>query len=145
MFNLYTDSTQYVKNAKAELSRYLSRYKKTFYILSVIIALGVASTAIITTIMVSKVWYQQYPNWFFFFTAGISAFSALLTSIINYFLIRDKIQSYKRKLLWIEAEEEKYRLKLTRKYQSHYRDYHFYTSVASYLDNMSAKREAQHD
>lgn len=145
MYKLYTEAPLFVKNAKKELIIYLERYRKVFYILSVLIGLGTAAGSIITTLVLSKVFWDDYPNWFFFLTAGISAFSVLMMSTINYFLIREKIHTYKRKIKWIEAEELKYRLELSKQYQSKFKDYNLYLSVASYLDNISAKKEAQHD
>lgn len=145
MYRLYTDASLFAKNAKKELEVYLRRYKKVFYILSVLIGLGTALGSIVTTLVLSKVIWSDYPDWFFFLTAGISAISVLMMSTINYFLIREKIHSYKRKIKWIEAEELKYHEKLSKQYQSKFRDYNLYLSVASYLDNISAKKEVQHD
>ena len=145
MYKLYTDAPLFVTNAKRELSTYLERYKKVFYTLSVLIGLGTATGSIVTTLVLSKVIWTDYPNWFFFLTAGISAFSVLMMSTLNYFLIREKIHNYKRKIKWIEAEELKYHQKLSKQYQSKFRDYNLYLSVASYLDNISAKKEVQHD
>lgn len=145
MFSLYTDALEYVHNASTTVNKYLIRYKRIFYTLNVIIGAGTASTAILTALLVSKIFWATYPEWYFFVTAGVAALTTLLSSTINYFLVKDKIHSYQRKINWIKAEEAKHDMKLGKKYQSHKRDYNLYLSVASYLDNFSAKREAQHD
>lgn len=145
MFNLYNDSLEYVHNATETVEKYLRRYKRMFYVLSVLSGIGAAAVAILTAILVSKVIWASYPEWYFFVTAGIAAITTLFSSTINYFLVKDKIHSYQRKINWIKAEEAKHHMKVGKKYQSHKRDYNLYLSVASYLDNFSAKREAQHD
>lgn len=145
MYSLYKDANVYVKQATDTFEKYLRWYKRMFYTFNIIIGLGTLTTATLTALAVSKTVWSSYPEWYFFVTAGIAAVTTLLSSTINYFLVRDKIHSYKRKLNWIRAEEAKHKMGVGRRYQQKNKDYHLYLSVAAYLDNLSAKKEVEHD
>ncbi len=87
-------------------------------------------------------WYgvNSKPLWFYFLSSGVSAFSALTASLINFFVVKDKYQNASRKLHEIKAQIVLFKNETGiygRKVKN--RDYLLYKKVAGICGNKAAK------
>jgi len=118
--------------------------KKMNVFLNVVIIFAGLITTVITSLMVSKLIYSSYPDWFFYATAGISAGTGLATSILNFFIIQDNIKTYKGNLINIRAEIASYESKAKPTYQRRKagdNDYELFLAVAKITGSKAARKE----
>lgn len=123
-----------------DLKRRLSFFKIIFLILNIFIWFSALVTSIFA-ILVTAYYGTSLPSWYPFLTAGIGAFTTFTTSLINFFLVRDKIKDYQNFLNKIRLEVNKYNYKLMKKYQDSERNWHLFLVIESIIGNNAAARE----
>ena len=145
MTNLYDNPQNYVKNILIDVEGDYKRYKAIFVTLNILIAIFTALSTIITAIIISKLVFSTFPEWYFFATAGLSAFSALFGSIVNYFNISDKIKDFKKQRNDIQIEQIKFENNISEAYSGPDKEYRLYLRVSAIVGNESSQVEVKYD
>lgn len=78
--------------------------KSLFIYLNIISMFATLVILAITTIVISKVFSKEIPSWYFYATTVASAIITLITSLINFFLVKDNAQKYSAQVKYIEGE-----------------------------------------
>ena len=102
------DPLKYVKHYHKMAGYYYLLNKWLFYCFNILTAAAALAAVIITTIIVSKLLNTAVPAWYLYFTTSISAVTALITSLVNFFLLKDNIAKFARRKVLIGAELIKY-------------------------------------
>lgn len=144
MYKLYSNAEEYKNHNIKNLVARRSKYKKIFIILNLFSALLSLIATIITALLISKLLYSSFPDWFFYTTAGISAGISLISSLLSYFIVNDTINNISKKLIKIEVEDVLYKNKLIEKYKEDNADFSFYVSIAIILGVNIAKKEVEY-
>ena len=145
MYRIFPDVQEYKEHNIKRLRNSVKKLKIIYIILSTLSLLAVLAGSIITALLVSKLIYAQYPIWFFFLTAGISAGTTLISNILSYFVVQEKLAKVKKQLNDIDAEEVLYNNKLHEKYKGKNRDIAYYLSIATILDSIAASKEVNYE
>ena len=145
MFNLYTSPMEYIKSNVKRLESRHSLYKKLFLFFNVVAFSMALFSSVLTALMISKLIYSSYPDWFFYATAGASAVGALMASLLNFFVINSNISDFKEKINGIEGELVLYNNKVTKRYKGKHREFNLYLKVGVILGSKAAKEEASND
>lgn len=141
MLKLTTDPKDFVSAVHSNLTRRRIRFKRYFIILNMLTVLGVLFTTVLAAVMVSKIVYQKYPDWFFFATAGISAMLSLVSSFLNFFVVKDTVEKATIQLNKIEKIMILYSNKLTDKFSGDYAEFNLYNEVSIAMHWISKKQE----
>ncbi|NQZ28861.1 MAG: DUF4231 domain-containing protein [Mycoplasmatales bacterium] len=93
IYHLHDSPMEYVEARRKHSKRDLIIFRQLFIWLNVAIALAAATMAILTALIFSLLLFGgQKPAWFFFMVTGVSATTTMLTSFINFFVIKGKYQ-----------------------------------------------------
>lgn len=144
MRNIFTDSFEFIDSKIKFYKRRIKILKKINVFLSIIIILAGFVTTAITSLMLSKLFYHSYPDWYFYATGGISGATGLATSLLNFFVIQDNIKLYKSNVKRIEAEVISYFQKAKKIYKNKSENknkYFLFLTVASINGSDAAKKE----
>ena len=143
MLNLSIDSKEYASSLYKYLFNRRKRLKWYFLTLNILAVLGALFTTVLTAILVSKLVYEKYPDWFFFATAGSSAMLSLVSSFLNFFIIKDTINKIANKLNKIEKIMILHSNKLTDKFKGNKADFHLYNDISIIVNSKSKKQEVK--
>lgn len=100
-FHLSVD--KYINNHIRDVREDALRLKFLFYFLNLLFAVGTLGTTVLTTILISKIWIDYFPIWFYYATTGISALTSFFTSILNFFVVKDKYLLRQKQLTQLRA------------------------------------------
>lgn len=114
--------------------------KGLFIFLNILILLTALVTAIFA-IYVTAFLANSLPFWYPYLTAGIGAGTTLITSLINFFLISDKIKKNEVTYNKILMELNRFQTKLVKKYATSDRRWHLFVAIEAILGNDAAKLE----
>lgn len=79
---------------------------------SLISILAGAFVVIFTAVVFSGLVTTGTPDWFFYGTTGVSAAIAFLTSLFNFFYVKENVAKYKLRFEKIRLEITKYKLEI---------------------------------
>lgn len=158
-------SREYSKSALREVEWRMIVNKRVFVLLNALSFSFVMFGSILTTLVLSKqvsvflegvvskdangnpilvngapVISLGVPNWYYFLAAGISSFSTLISGMLNFFVIRDKIKLYTQKREDILYEIVSFNNQTVDKYKAKDRDYVYYKSIAAILGSHAIRK-----
>lgn len=122
------------------LKRKIKHLKHVFVTLNIFILFAALTTSIFA-ILVTAYLAHALPWWYPYLTAGIGAFTTFTTSLLNFFIVRDKIKIYHHALNKIHIEINKYDSKLVNKYKGNEKDWHLFIAIEAIMNNDAAKME----
>ncbi len=97
IYHLHDTPMEYVEARRKHSKRDLILFRQLFIWLNITIALAAATMAILTALIFSLLLFGgKKPAWFFFMVTGVSATTTMLTSFINFFVIKGKYQDAMR-------------------------------------------------
>ncbi|TCG10454.1 DUF4231 domain-containing protein [Mycoplasma todarodis] len=97
IYHLHDTPMEYVEARRKHSKRDLIIFRQLFIWLNVAIAIAAATMAILTALIFSLLLFGgKKPAWFFFMVTGVSATTTMLTSFINFFVIKGKYQEAMR-------------------------------------------------
>ena len=137
MFNLSTNAKEYASSIYENLFKRRTRFKWYFLILNLLTVLATLFTTALTAILVSKLVFQKYPDWFFFATAGSSAILSLTSSLLNFFVVKDSIKKTTSKLNKIEKIMVLHSNKLTDRFEGENSDFYLYNEVSKIVNSIT--------
>ncbi|CAM9136913.1 DUF4231 domain-containing protein [Mycoplasma marinum] len=96
IYALHSNPIEYVNSRKNKAKKEMIIFRIIFIILNLTVALAAASIAILTALVFSLLLYGgKKPTWFFFTTTGVSAITVMVTSFVNFFVIKGRYQQAK--------------------------------------------------
>ena len=144
MLNLYTDAFEFIDSKIRFYKKRVKYLKKINIFLNCILIFTGFVTTTLTSLILSKLLYNFFPDWFFYYTAGITAATGLATSLLNFFVIKDNIKVYSNNINRIKAEIISYFQKTKKIYQNkslEKNQYFLFLSVSSIIGSSIAKKE----
>lgn len=145
MNSTYTNSTKFANDKLNTILLRIRKYTRVYYSLTILISLMASFSSVMTSIMISKMVWNKDGNgnvdWFYVMTTFISAITTFIVSTLNFFMIKDKIDSAKK--LWhkVEAEIVKHDLHVGIYANRENADYNLFIIVSQLTDNVAAKKE----
>ncbi len=115
---------------------------RTIFIALNILILAIALVTAIFAIYVTAFLAAKLPSWYPYLTAGIGAGTTFITSLINFFIISDKIKKNEVIYNKILMELNRYQTKLVKKYEGANNKWHLFVALEAILGNDAAKAEA---
>ena len=79
-------------------------YKYIFVLFNVFSMIATFAILTLSTLVVSKTLFNGVPSWYFYATTVVSAVITLITSLINFFYIKDQAEHYKKLHQYIQGE-----------------------------------------
>ncbi len=140
---LFVDINRYQNKKLASTAHKIKRNKMLNIFLNILIVVSALAAASLTTLIISKQIYSSYPSWYFLVTAGISAGTTAIATLLSFFYVKENYKKHKANLKKIEAEIVLYDNKLLDKYSSSRRDYELFLSIESILGSKEAEKEAE--
>lgn len=140
MYSLKQTPISYVEDNKFLLERKLVKFKRLFFTLNFIAILAGAFSSILVAIMISHLVYDAWPMWYFYASTAASALTTLVTSLLNFYVVRDTINKSKKTLNLISKEEALYHNKAATRYKGKSAEFNLYLSVGAILDSKAAKK-----
>lgn len=128
-----------------ERKRNIKKHRRIYIILNVLIITASLFSAVLSTIVVSKLVYKSYPEWFFFATAGISAVTALGSTLLNFFIVHDALKREEKNLNLIHLEIVKYDNELEKRYIGKDREYNLFVFLEAIIGSGPAREEAGYE
>ena len=119
----------------------IKNYRRIYVILNVISILAVFASATISTLIISKLVYSSYPDWFFYATAGVSATTAFISTLLNFFFIHDNLKDEERHLKLMQLEIVKYNNGLSDKYIGKHKDFNLFATIEAINGSKAARKE----
>lgn len=110
-----------------------------FYSLNIFSAILAATSTIVAALVISKLIWESFPDWFFFLTTAITSGTALFASILNFFTVKQNLDEREQQILDIESELWLYNAKASERYKAKNRDYMLFLRVASIANNQKAQ------
>ena len=93
IYHLHEKPLEYVEAQIKHSKRNTIIFRQLFIWLNFAIAVAAATMAILTALIFSLLLFDgKKPTWFFFIATGVSAVTTMLTSFINFFVIKGKYQ-----------------------------------------------------
>ena len=136
----YIDTPQkYVDKKLADLKQEYKFLRIVYYTLNVLTGILSAASSIVVALVVSKLLWDSFPDWFFFMTAAVSSFSAFAAGLINFFVIKDNMKKKEKQILDIESEKWLYEAKAAGRYKGDRKDFMFFLKVANIAENDKAR------
>lgn len=105
----YKNPLQYASHHHKMAGYYYALNKWLFYFFNILTAIAALTLVIVTTVIVSKLLTTVVPTWYLYFTTSISAITALISSLVNFFLLKDNINKFNKRKVLIAAELIKYK------------------------------------
>lgn len=138
---LYKDARVYAQDL-LDIRKTKVRVNKTLYfVLNISSAFFAFASATLIALIFSKIFFSKWPEWYFFASAGTSAFITLLSSVVNYFTVKDNMIKYRHEIKLIEREIFKYEHRMGKLYANKDKDFFLYANVASIVGSREAKKE----
>ena len=91
---------------KARRSTHINR--TLFYLFNIFSMITTFVILVLTTLVISKILTTSIPEWYFYATTVVTAIVTLVTSLINFFYVKDKYDKNKELSQFIEGEIIKY-------------------------------------
>ena len=130
---------------KDEVMKYLNnkiKITRTFFnILRVITFFGAFATVTIVALIMGRVFIGFYPAWFFFATASITASLAFITSLINFFVLRENMDKYRTERRRVKFEILKYENNISERYAHGNKQYNLNIAIGEIIGSKAAKKE----
>lgn len=114
-------------------------YKRLFNYFNVLSMIAAFVITTLSTIVFSKVWFSSVPSWYFYSTTFVTALITFITSIINFFYIKQKYLDAVRNHELIKSEIMKYSEKIGHYKAAKNRDFEIFHRVNLILGNQLAK------
>ncbi len=93
IYHLHSTPMEYVEARRKHSKRDMILFRQLFIWLNIAITFAAATMAILTALIFSLLLFGgKKPSWFFFMVTGVSATTTMLTSFINFFVIKGKYQ-----------------------------------------------------
>ncbi|MCR8612921.1 MAG: DUF4231 domain-containing protein [Mycoplasma sp.] len=110
--NLYIldDPIIFVEKALNSSRRNFKINKIIFVLINIFAMLMTFATLTITAIIISKIFYDEIPSWYFYATTVVSASVAFASSIANFFYVKDNMNKYKKEKELIIGEIIKFEM-----------------------------------
>lgn len=102
---VFVEKQFYLSEKKAKLFKHLFIY---FNILTMFATFAIL---VLSTLVVSKVIFNGIPTWYFYATTFLSALLTLVTSLVNFFYVKEKYEINNRLHQYIKGEITKYSAK----------------------------------
>lgn len=131
---------EYGKKTINWIKRKIRVLKRVFVALNIFILFAALVTSLFA-IFITAYLGSSLPFWYPYVTAGIGAFTTFTTSMINFFVVRDKIKNYQVAFNKIWIEINKFNSKLVNKYKNKERNWHLFVAIEAILGNEAAKLE----
>lgn len=131
-----------IKYSERTLEKLKKEYKFlriVYYSLNILTAILAATSTIVAALVISKLIWVSFPDWFFFLTTAITSGSALFTSILNFFTVKQNMLNREKQIVDIESELWLYNARASERYKAKDRDYMLFLRVASIADNQKAQ------
>ncbi len=145
-YKLFNKPLDYVEEKLKQSKKDMIIFRTLFVALNFLIAVAAATMAIITSLILSKLLFGgNKPVWFFFVATGVSAATVLLTSFVNFFVIKDRYQKAMRRNKLIKGQKALFINNAGLYQKGKYREMIFYTRVAQIVGNFDALRETSDD
>ena len=141
MTKLVTDNTSYKDEVLKVLEHRIKTNKVFLYVLRVLTFLGAFASVIIVSLIMGKIIYSSYPTWFFFATASITSVIAFITSLINFFVLKDNLEKYKKEKELVNIEILKHENGISKRYKSKDKDFNLNISIGVIVGSKPAKKE----
>ena len=136
----YIDTPQkYVDRKLEQLKKEYKFLRIVYFTLNVLTGIFSAASSIVVALVVSKLLWNSFPDWFFFMTAAVTSFSALSSGLINFFVIKDNMNKREKQILDIESEKWLYDAKAAGRYKGDKKDFMFFLKVANIAENDKAR------
>lgn len=136
----YIDTPQkYVDKKLTDLKQEYKFLKIIYYTLNILTGIFSAASSIVVALVVSKLLWDSFPDWFFFMTAAVTSFSAFASGLINFFVIKDNMNKKEKQILDIESEKWLYEAKAAGRYKGDRKDFMFFLKVANIAENDKAR------
>lgn len=145
MNSLYKDPRKYSNDKLTFILFNINRYSHIYYSITILISLLSSFTGVMTSIIISRMVWNKDGNgnvdWFYIMTTSISAITTLLLSFLNFFMIKDKIDQFRKLWHQVEAEIVKFDLRVGIYENKENAEYNLFVAVAQLTDNTAAKKE----
>ena len=117
---------------------------KVIYVsFNIISFISIFALLAMSTIVFSKLISDTTPDWYFIVTTGISASVALITSVANFFYVKEKTEQYSSEIDYIQAEITYFELNL-KDYKTKNKEFVLYHNVSSFI-GIKAAKEAENE
>lgn len=103
-FMLIPEPIVYVEKQYYRTGIIARTYRRFFILFNVLSMLAGFAILTLSTLVVSKTLFKTVPSWYFYSTTVVTAFITLITSLINFFYIKDKYQENLKNNQLIKAE-----------------------------------------
>lgn len=130
---------KYAETTLENLKKEYRILRGIFYALNIFSATLAAASTIVAALVVSRLFWDHFPVWFFFLTTGITSTTALFTSILNFFTVKQNMLNREKQVVDIESEIWLYNAKASERYRAENRDYMLFLRVASIAENQKAQ------
>ena len=141
MNKLIIDNIDYKEEVMKELNKKIKVTKAFFNTLRIITFIGAFSTVTIVALIMGRVFFGSYPVWFFFATASISAVVAFISSLINFFVLKDNIDKYRKERTRVKLEILKYENNISERYKHGNKQYNLNIAIGEIIGSKAAKKE----
>ena len=141
MNKLVTNNKDYKDQVLEILKHKIKRNKILLYSLRILTFLGAFASIIIVSLIMGKIIYSSYPAWFFFTTASITSIITLITSLINFFILKDNFEKYKKEKELVQLEILKHENSISKRYKSKDKDFNLNISIGVIVGSKEAKKE----
>lgn len=140
MLNLYRTPLEYVYESKKNQEKKYKQFRALFILLSLFMFMCGLFTGVITPIVISKSFFTSFPTWYFIASASATALSGLVSSLLNFYVVKDSMSKCKMNINMINKEIILYINKSTKNYQDTNRDYNLYISIGMIMNSHAAKK-----
>ncbi len=118
------------------------RIAKSVYIsFNIISFISVLVLLAFSTIIFSKIVTTGTPDWYFTVTTGIAAFITFMTSMANFFYVKEKQEQYKSEIEYIESEIAYFQLGLKDYTNKKTKEFVLFKNVTSFIGFTMAKED----
>ncbi|WKX02812.1 DUF4231 domain-containing protein [Candidatus Mycoplasma mahonii] len=122
---------------KAKKRKMISKY--VYYAFNIIAMISSFFVVSLTTIIFSRIWTKTTPEWFFYTTTSISAITAFIVSVTNFFYVKEMLNKYTRQVHYIETQIAFFVLGLKEYKSKRDKEFNLFHNVCSFIDINLAK------
>ena len=141
MNRLIIDNVNYKDKIIKILDRKIKKHTVLYNTLRVITFMGAFASTIIVSLIMGRVFFGSYPVWFFFATAAITAIVAFITSLTNFFVLKEKMLKYKKERRLVKYEILKYENNISERYKRGNEEYNLNIAIGVIIGSKAAKKE----
>ncbi len=125
--------------AKAKSRRRLT--KTVFISFNIISFIATFALLALATIVFANLAGNGTPDWYFTVTTGIAAMVALITTLANFFYVKEKQVQYQAEIEYIEAEIAFFQLGLKEYSNQKTKEYILFHNVTAFIGYNAAKED----